>query len=388
MKEMFLENDRQKRISLSIADTGNLEQEYIQSAMQSGWVTTTGPDVTSFEGEIAALVGRKHAVALSSGTAALHLAFKAFEIGYGDEVVIPTITFGATAFPANYLGAKPVFIDVDSHTLTLDTNLLSEFLKNRKKVGSLPKAIVPVDLYGITCNYEDLMTLSSEYEIPLVCDAAEAVGSKHLDRYAGSIGECSVLSFNGNKIMTSSGGGMFLADNEELAEKVRYWSTQSREKVPWYEHKEIGYNYRLSNILAALGRAQLVRLPQFVEKRRLIRSWYTEFLSGTEGVQVIQDPPWGQSNAWLSVAIFDVHRYPNAPTSVREALERENIESRPIWKPMHRQPVYATSAKVINGVADNAFASGLCLPSGFGLQHEQIERISKVIKHELSRLQL
>jgi dTDP-4-amino-4,6-dideoxygalactose transaminase len=376
------------RVHLSIADTGTFEQEYIQNAMQSGWVTTTGPDVTLLEEEVATFVGRKHAVALSSGTAALHLAYKALEIGYGDEVVIPTITFGATAFPVNYLGAKPVFIDVDAGTLTLDTNLLSDFLKNRNKVGPLPKAIVPVDLYGITCNYEDLITLSSEYEIPLVCDAAEAVGSKHLERFAGSIGECSVLSFNGNKIMTTSGGGMFLTDNEELAEKARYWSAQSREKVPWYEHKEVGYNYRLSNILAAMGRAQLVRLPEFVTKRRLIRSWYTEFLAETEGVRVLQDPPWGQSNAWLTVALFDVSRYPKAPTFIREALERENIESRPIWKPMHQQPVFAAAANVITSVADKAFESGLCLPSGFGLQYEQIQRISNVIKRELSRLQL
>lgn len=386
MSDRALLKEIHPRIHLSIADTGALEQEFVHRAMQSGWVTTTGPDVTSFEKEIATFVGRRFAVALSSGTAALHLAYKSLAIGEGDEVVMPTITFGATVFPVNYLGAKPVFIDVDRHTLTMDTNLLSDFLQKRKNSGSLPKAIVPVDLYGITCNYEELIALSSQYEIPLVCDAAEAVGSKYLDRWAGSIGECSALSFNGNKIMTTSGGGMLLTDNEDLAEKVRYWSTQSREKVPWYEHREVGYNYRLSNILAALGRAQLKRLPEFVVKRRQIRSWYTESLADIEGIQVLQDPPWGQSNAWLTVVLFDSNMYPEAPLKVREALERENIESRPIWKPMHKQPVFLGFESVLSGAADEVFESGLCLPSSYFLHKSDIESIATVVKKELARV--
>ncbi len=376
------------RVSLSIASVSNLERRFMNSALDSGWVTTAGPDLIAFEEEMANFIGRRYAIALSSGSAALHLAYKVIGIGNGDEVVIPTITFGATAFPVNYLGGKPVFVDVNRHNLTIDTNLLSDFLQKRKNSGSLPKAIVPVDLYGITCNYEDLIALSSQYEIPLVFDSAEAVGSKYLDRHAGSMGECSVLSFNGNKIMTTSGGGMFLTDNELLAEKVRYWSTQSRENVPWYEHHEVGYNYRLSNILAALGRAQLMRLPEFVAKRRQIRSWYTELLAEIEGIQVLQDPPWGESNAWLTVVFFDSNKLPEAPTKVREALERENIESRPIWKPMHQQPVFAGATKMLNGAADNLFRSGLCLPSSFGLEHEAVERVATVIKDELKRIHL
>jgi dTDP-4-amino-4,6-dideoxygalactose transaminase len=385
MNDFPLVKESHSRIHLSIADTGALEEDFIQRAMQSGWVTTTGPDVTSFEREIADMVGRKSAVALTSGTSALHLAYKALEIGIGDEVIIPTITFGATAFPVTYLGARPVFIDVDRKTLTINTNLLSDLLKNRRRNGSMPKAIVPVDLYGITCNYEDLVALSTEYDVPLIADAAEAVGSKYLNKHAGSFGECSIFSFNGNKIMTTSGGGMFLTDNEDHAEKVRYWSTQSREKVAWYEHKEVGYNYRLSNILSALGRAQLMRLPEFVAKRRQIRSWYTEFLAEIEGVEVLQDPPWGKSNAWLSVAFFDVNKYPEAPDRVREALERENIESRPIWKPMHQQPVFANAMSVLNGSADHIFSKGLCLPSGHQVNRQTVERVCRVIQSVLHK---
>ncbi len=373
------ENANTSKIYLSKAETGIVEQEYVQKALQSGWVTSTGPQVTLLEQEVASFVGRKFGVALTSGTASLHLAYKSVGIRNGDEVLIPTITFGATVFPAKYLGANPVFIDVDKNTLSIDTNLLSDFLKIRKKKDSLPKAIVPVDLYGITCNYGDLIALSSEYEIPLICDAAEAVGSKYLDRSAGSMGECSILSFNGNKIMTTSGGGMFLTDNQDLAEKVHFWSTQSRENVPWYEHKEVGYNYRLSNILAALGLAQLKRLPEFVAKRRQIRSWYSEFLMEVKGVRILQDPPWGQSNAWLTVVFFDPKFYPDAPRKVREALEKENIESRPIWKPMHQQPVFAACETYLNGSADIMSHKGLCLPSGSALSWENVERVSLTI---------
>lgn len=374
---------KKERIYLSLADVSELETKFIVDSLNSGWVTTAGPEVTSFEQEIAKQLGRKFAVALASGTAALHLAFKAYGVSDGDKVVIPTITFGATAFPVTYLGAKPVFIDVEKTSLTIDTNLLSDFLQKCKTFGSLPKAIVPVDLYGITCNYEDLVALSSQYDIPLISDAAEAVGSKYLDKYAGSLGDCSVLSFNGNKIMTTSGGGMFLTDNEDLAEKVRYWSTQSREKVPWYEHKEVGYNYRLSNILAALGRAQLMRLSEFVVKRRQIRTWYTELLVKIEGVRVLQDPPWGESNAWLTVVFFNIDIYPNAPVRIREALERENIESRPVWKPMHQQPIFSGSETFLNGTSDKLFDRGLCLPSSASLTKEDVSRVCRVIVSEL-----
>lgn len=374
-----------ERISLSVADVGGTETDFILKSLHSGWVTSMGPDVTLFEQEIAGFVGRKYAVALSSGTAALHLAYKAFEIGIGDEVVMPTMTFGATAFPVTYLGAKPAFIDVERTSLTIDINLLSDYLQECKKSDSLPKAIVSVDLYGITCNYEDLVALSSQYGIPLISDAAEAVGSTYLDRYAGSLGDCSVLSFNGNKIMTTSGGGMFLTDNEDLAEKVRFWSAQSREKVPWYEHKEVGFNYRISNVLAAMGRAQLMRLPEFVAKRRQIRTWYTELLTEIEGIQVLEDPPWGKSNAWLTVVFFDTNMHPEAPTKVREALERENIESRPIWKPMHQQPIFASAISLLNGSADDIFSKGLCLPSSFSMDRQIVEKVSRVIQSALQQ---
>jgi dTDP-4-amino-4,6-dideoxygalactose transaminase len=379
-----LQASETKRINLSLAEVGELEEAFIQRAITSGWITTLGPDVELFEKEIAQLVGRDFAVALSSGTAALHLAYKACGVGVGDEVVIPTMTFGATAFPVQYLGANPVFLDVDKDSLTLDTNLLAEFLRHRKKINRLPRAIVPVDLYGVPCNYDDLVDLSSEFEVPLVCDAAESVGSRHQGKPIGSIGQSSIFSFNGNKIITTSGGGMLLTDDEQVADKVRYWAAQSREPVVWYEHKEIGYNYRLSNILAALGCAQLKRLPEFVAKRRQIRSWYTDLLSDLEGLSVMQDPAWGKSNAWLTVILFDLKIYPNAPERFRQALERENIESRPIWKPLHRQPVFSNCETCLTGVADEMFSRGLCLPSGSALTHEQISRVADVIKNELT----
>ncbi len=382
MTEMSME----RRIHLSVADVGQLEHDYVLGAMTSGWVTTVGPDSERFEEEFASSCLRKYAVVLSSGTAALHLAYKSMGLEKNDEVIIPTVTFGATVFPANYLGARPIFIDVDPHTLTIDIEKLSNFLAIRNKIGKVPKAIVPVDLYGTPCDYQSLNNLSSQYGIPLICDAAEAAGSSHSSGPIGLFGDCSIFSFNGNKIMTTSGGGMLLTDNQAVAEKVRFWSTQSREKVPWYEHKEAGYNYRLSNILAALGRAQLVRLPEFVAKRRQIRSWYKDLLAEIEGMQVLQDPPWGESNAWLTVVFFDIDIYPNAPVRIREALERENIESRPLWKPMHQQPVFSGTESFLNGTSDKLFERGLCLPSSSSLTQEDVSRVCKVIISEIESM--
>ena len=376
---------RNNRIHLSLANVQEDEIQTVVESIRSGWITTIGPEVDAFEAEIAYQTARRFAVALSSGTSALHLAYKYKDICKNDEVIIPTITFGATAFPATYLGARPVFLDVEAGTLTLDAELLRKFLLERSKFNRIPKAIVPVDLYGSPCDYSALDELSKEFEIPLICDAAEALGSEYLGKPVGAMGEVSVISFNGNKIITTSGGGMFLTDDEEVADKVRYWATQSREPVVWYEHKEIGYNYRLSNVLAALGRAQLKRLPEFVAKRRQIRAWYTELLSDIEGLSVIQDPPWGKSNAWLTVVLFDLKMHPNAPERIRQALERANIESRPIWKPLHQQPVFANCETYLTGVADEIFSRGLCLPSGSALTYEQIFRVADVLKAELIR---
>jgi dTDP-4-amino-4,6-dideoxygalactose transaminase len=371
------------RIHLSIADVGQLEMDSIRSAIGSGWVTTTGPDLTQFEIEIAKVTKRKCAVALSSGTAALHLAYKVAGIGSDDEVIVPSMTFAATAFPITYLGAKPVFVDINPKTLTIDVELLHDLLKSRKSRGLLPKAIVPVDLYGMPCDYSALGAVSKEFEISLICDAAESLGSEYKGRPAGSFGDSAVLSFNGNKIITTSGGGMFLTDNLELANKVRYWASQAREQVPWYEHKDIGFNYRLSNVLAALGRAQLTRLPEFVSHRRNVRSWYSEALNGIPGVSILQDPPWGNSNAWLTIAMFDEKRYPDAPRIIREVLESNNIESRNLWKPLDMQPIFRRHEAVLTGVSESAFRNGICLPSGISVDQETLHRVCSLILRAL-----
>lgn len=338
-----------------------------------------------FENEIASILDRKFAVSLANGSAALHLAYKDLGIGRDDEVLVPTLTFAATVFPLDYLGAKPVFVDVEPKFATLDVELVESYLKQKTRLGKLPKAIVSVDVYGTPGCYKELNELSELYEVPIICDSAEGLGSRFESKPIGAFGISSVISFNWNKILSTSGGGVFLTDCEESARRVRYWASQSKDPVPWYQHAEIGYNYRLSNILAALGRAQLVRLPEFVAKRRLIRSWYTEIMADFEGVEVLQDPPRGQSNAWLSVVFFDVNKYPDAPNRVREALERENIESRPIWKPMHRQPVFSHADSFLNGTADYIYKSGLCLPSSFSLENADVERVATIIKRELKR---
>ena len=248
----------------------------------------------------------------------------------------------------------------------------------------LPAACITVDVFGRTCDYDRILEVCARYGVPVLADAAEALGATHGSSAAGSFGQSAVFSFNGNKIMTTSGGGMLVTDDEETAQKVRFWATQSREPFPWYEHEEIGFNYRMSNILAALGRAQLARLPEMIESRRAIRQIYSELLSVVPGVSVIGDPPWGRSNAWLTIVRFDKHLHPDAPRRVREALESHNIESRPVWKPMHQQPVFAGSMSYLTGVADEIFADGLCLPSGAAMSDDDVARVAEIVIAELS----
>ena len=371
------------RLYLSPPDCGDLEAKAVEGAVRSGWVAPLGPEVDAFESEIARFSGRTHAVALSSGTAALHLGLNALHVGAGQDVVVPTLTFGATAFAVTYTGASPVFLDVEPTSWNLDPNLLAAFLSERAAAGTLPRAVITVDVFGRTCDYDRIMPICEEYGVPVLADSAEALGAMHGSRPAGSFGKAAVFSFNGNKIMTTSGGGMLVTDDAELAAKARFWATQSRESFPWYEHEEIGFNYRMSNILAALGRVQLSRLPQMIERRRAIRDRYADALAGVEGVVVMSDPPWGQGNGWLTTMIFDLALHPDAPRRVREALEARNIESRPIWKPMHLQPVFAGAESLLTGVADRAFKTGLCLPSGSAMCDDDIERVVEGILAEL-----
>jgi dTDP-4-amino-4,6-dideoxygalactose transaminase len=352
--------------------------EAVAKALKTGWLAPKGPDLERFETQIANYLGVSHAVGLNSGTAALHLGLKYLGVKPGDVVLVPTLTFGATAFAVTYLGAEPVFIDSDE-SWNMDPEQTRLALVTLVREGRRVGAALPVDLYGSPANYGELLPLFAEFEVPVFEDSAEGLGGSYGEEKLGGFGSGAALSFNGNKILTTSGGGMLVTNDGEFADKVRFWATQSRKDFPWYEHEEIGYNYRLSNILAALGRSQLERIDQTVSRRREVRDRYRAELSTLAGVAVQEDPTWGRSNAWLSVVTFDLDVYPEAPTRVRLALEERNIESRPIWKPMHQQPVFSGARSFKIGKADSVYSSGLCLPSGPAITDADIDEICEAI---------
>jgi dTDP-4-amino-4,6-dideoxygalactose transaminase len=363
------------RIYLSPPSIGESEKIAVAHALDSGWVAPIGPEIDAFESELAIQAGRAHAVALTSGTSAIHLGLLALGVLPTQEVIVPTLTFGATAFAVVHTGARPVFLDVEEESWNLDPNLLETELRRRSMINRLPAAIIPVDVFGRTCNYDSILQISQEYEIPVLVDSAESLGAMHGDSPAGSMGQAAIFSFNGNKIITTSGGGVLVTDDAEIARKVRHWSTQSREPFPWYEHEEIGYNYRMSNILAPIGRAQLKRLPDIVKRRREIRDTYATTLNTIPGVSVMGDPPWGTWNGWLTTVRFNRSIFPGAPTRIREALDTQDIESRPVWKPMHQQPVFASAESVTTGISDQIFEEGLCIPSGTSMTNSEIDRV-------------
>lgn len=374
-------------IFLSKAHVSDLEVEAVTRAVLSGWVTPLGPEVDAFEREISDFVGIPHAVALASGTSALQLGLKALGIEPGDDVIVPTLTFAATAFAVVHAGANPVFLDVEDRSWNLDPELLRNVLEQKQAANHLPTAVIPVDLLGRTADYEPILAACSDYGVPVLADAAESLGATYREVNAGSLGDAAVFSFNGNKIMTTSGGGMLVSHDEALIERVRFWSTQSREPMPWYEHQEIGYNYRMSNILAALGRAQLERLPEMIARRTQIREMYIEGLGEIDGIRVQGDPTWGRSNNWLTSILLDpdVHSM-GTILKLQEALAEQRIEVRPVWKPMHQQPVFAGSESHLTGVADKVFATALCLPSGAGLSDDEISRVIDAISRVIDAI--
>jgi len=373
------------RLFLSPPSITELEIESVVAAMRSGWIAPIGPEVDAFERDLAAASGRAHAVALSSGTAALHLSLIGIGVGPGDEVVVPTLTFGATAFAVTYVGARPIFVDVEEESMNLDPAVLESLLERRAATNKLPAAVIAVDVFGRTCDYDRILPICARYDVPVISDSAEALGALHGPASAGSTGVCAIFSFNGNKIITSSGGGAIVTDDADMANKARFRATQTREPFPWYEHEEIGYNYRMSNILASIGRAQLARLPEIVERRRAIRELYNAELLDLDGITLIGDPPWGRWNGWLTTIRFDSDLWPGASTRVRESLERHDIEARPIWKPMHQQPVFAQAESELTGVADSIFSEGLCLPSGTGMSDNDVMRVATLLKSQLKR---
>ena len=378
---------QESRMYLSPPDTTQLEIDAITNTILKHGIGPSGENISIFEQEVAKYCHSKFGVALSSGTSALHLSLLALGVKAGDEVVVPTLTFGATAFAVDYIGAKPIFLDVENQSWNLDPDLLEKFLQERSKSGNLPKVIITVDLFGRVCNYDSLLEIAKQYEIPVLADAAEALGAQYKGENSGNFGKVNVLSFNGNKIITTSGGGMILTDDSEIANKVRYWANQSREQLPWYEHKEIGYNYRMSNLLATLGSAQLSRLPELIKRRRQNRDLYLQALGSVSGLSVQLDSPWGNSNAWLTTITLDSKLYQDAPTKIREKLELSNIESRPVWKPLHLQPVYVGAQRYLSGNAERIYSEGLCLPSGSTMSDEDVERVSNLILSSIKNVQ-
>lgn len=374
-----------ERIYMSSPDVGELEEEYVRSALRSGWIAPLGPDVDKFEREMADRIGRAHAVALSSGTAALHLALLAQGVGPGDVVLTSTMTFAATANAITYTGAEPYFIDCLPSTGNMDPRLLKEALTSLTAAGEKVGAIVPVDLLGKAVDYSEIEALAKEFSVPLIADAAESLGASHDGRPAGAWGDTAIFSFNGNKIMTTSGGGMLMTDDPEIASKVRYLATQARQPVSHYEHTDIGYNYRLSNLLAALGRAQLSRLDQMIARRKQHRSFYRELFTPVPGVSIFGGAD-DADNFWLTSILIDPSEAGFSAPELSAALAKANIESRPLWKPMHLQPIFSTTRALINGTSQRLFETGLTLPSGSALTDSDMELVGSVISEFLDRL--
>jgi dTDP-4-amino-4,6-dideoxygalactose transaminase len=371
------------RILLSSPDVGELEESYVVEALRSGWVAPAGPSVDAFEREVAERVGVKHAVAVSSGTAALHLALISLGVGPGQVVVVPTLTFAATANAVAYTGAEPVFVDCDPLTGNIDPGLLEDLLSALTREGRRIGAVISVDLFGKCADYSDLTPLCDGYGIPLVEDAAESLGSTYQGQPAGSFGVAGVISFNGNKIMTTSGGGMLLSDDLSLAARCRHLSTQARQPVSHYEHEEIGYNYRLSNLLAALGRAQLRRLDEMIARRRALRDAYAKLFASVDGVTLLGADD--EANCWLTSILVDPARAGWRASDLAEHMVGQDIETRPIFKPMHMQPVFSGTRSALTGSAEWLFENGLTLPSGSVLGESEKQRVLDSITDFLGR---
>lgn len=372
------------QIYISAPDVGELEEKYILEALRSGWIAPLGPDVDRFEQEMAKRIGRRHAVALSSGTAALHLALLAQGVGAGQVVLTSTMTFAATANAISYTGAEPFFIDCLPESGNMDPALLEAALMKLAAAGERVGAIVPVDLLGKAVDYTAISEIAARYGVPLVADAAESLGALHAGRPVGGWGDVAVFSFNGNKIMTTSGGGMLLTDSEQVATRVRYLATQARQPVLHYEHDDIGYNYRLSNLLAALGRAQLLRLEEMISRRRAHRQFYKDLFEGVPGVSVFDGGSDDEDNCWLTSVLIDEDVCGFRPSELGSALRTRNVESRPLWKPMHLQPVFRQARRLVNGTSEDLFARGLTLPSGSAMTVSSRELVGSVVREFLS----
>lgn len=378
-----------KHIHLSLAHMSGKEEEFIHEAFLTNWVVPLGPNVDGFEKDLAAWLGEKsasplHVVALSSGTAAIHLALVMLGVSPGDEVICQSFTFAASANPIVYQGATPVFVDSEPGTWNMDPEPLRQAIDDRlRATGKLPKAIIPVHLYGTPARMNEINSVASAYGIPVVEDAAEALGSEYNGRYCGTFGTYGALSFNGNKMITTSGGGALICPDEESARRVKFYATQARENFPYYQHEQIGYNYRLSNISAGIGRGQMYVLDEHIARRRAIHALYVEKLKNTPGITVMQPPSNVDlhPNYWLSTILVNPQEAGFTYQELSARLTAADIESRPLWKPMHLQPVFAKAPAYVNGVSEALFAQGLCLPSGPMVTDEDVDRIVEIIKN-------
>lgn len=371
------------RIWLSLAHMGGREQEFIKEAFDTNWVVPLGPNVNGFESDLSNYLGDdRRVVVLSAGTAAIHLGLVLLGVQTGDEVICQSFTFAATANPITYLGAKPIFVDSETDTWNMDPILLEEAIKARLlKTGKLPKAIIPVHLYGMPAKMNKIMKIANQYGIPVLEDAAEALGSELHGKRCGTFGELGVLSFNGNKMITTSGGGALVCGTEEEAKRTMFFATQARDAAPHYQHSHIGYNYRMSNICAGIGRGQMFVLDDHIARRREIHDLYTNLLKEVPGVTVMQNP--GEefdSNFWLTCILVEPDEAGKTREDIRLAMEEANIETRPLWKPLHLQPVFEQAPFYGNGTSEHLFDIGLCLPSGSSLTNEDIHRVVEVIK--------
>lgn len=369
------------KIWLSSPHLSGHEQKYVQEAFATNWVAPLGPNINGFEEDLCSYVGVAHAAALSSGTAALHLALVMLGVGAGDVVLCQSFTFAASANPIVYLGGTPVFVDSETHTWNLCPNALETAIKDQKRQGKQIKAVIAVHLYGMPAQLHEILDICNRYDIPLIEDAAEALGSTYAGKKLGSFGKLNVLSFNGNKIITTSGGGALLSDDEDLIKKSKFLATQARDDAPHYQHSEIGYNYRLSNICAGIGRGQMEVIDERVAQRRANFDYYVKSLSSIEGISFQPEAAGSFSNRWLSCIIINPLQTGGITREdVRLALAAKNIEARPLWKPMHLQPVFEKAPFYGQNVAENLFDHGLCLPSGSNLTPNELAQIVEVIQ--------
>ncbi|MCC5920723.1 MAG: aminotransferase class I/II-fold pyridoxal phosphate-dependent enzyme [Cyclobacteriaceae bacterium] len=371
---------QQEKIWLSSPHMGGTEEKYVREAFETNWIAPLGPNVDGFEKDLCRYVGVKSTAAVVSGTAAIHLGLRLLGVEAGDEVICQSMTFVATANAIKYQGAIPTFMDSEAITWNLDPDLLHDHLSRRKAQGKRVAAVIPVHLYGMPAQMNEIRKICEEFEVPILEDAAEALGSFYNGKACGSLGDMAALSFNGNKIITTSGGGALLSNDEEKIKKARYLSTQARQAEVHFEHTEVGYNYRMSNISAGIGRGQMEVLSNRVLKKRAIHTFYTKELEAFRSIRFLKEPEGSLSNRWLSAFIIEKPTKKWNPEAIRLALDKENIESRPLWKPMHLQPVYKNAEYIGRGVSDSLFANGLCLPSDTKIDKGSLERIITIIK--------